>query len=404
MAQKARLTKRVRFAVGCTGVFVFLFSMPFLYGVFLGPFVSYLRSFGWTETSCLILESGIAMTDSGNSSGRRGQATYRPQFAYSYEVGGTTYRADRYWFFQMTFDSEERARREAAEHPVGSRATCYVNPNDPADAVFTREFRAFQLVGLVFPLGMFAMAIAAVVIAVRGPRALEGGMPSGLPIERGSGPGTGGVVLKPMTTPFGSLVASVMGAVVWNGFLLLMAYLPSRDLLDESASFTEFLRRLADVIAGSPDSWMGLFCVSPFVLIGVLLIFSIPHQILALFNPRPRLTLSPGTIPVGGSARLHWRLSNPGGRIRRLTIVLQAVNRTKRTPTPELKQSLVDLDRDADVQEGSVLVAIPEDAAPTSLRGPDFVVWSVRLVGEMFLWPDVEAEFSVTVVPATPRV
>jgi hypothetical protein len=205
------VTKPNRIAIGAGGLVFILFGLPILYFMFLGPFLAYVRSFSWPETPCTILESGVYSTGtSSSSSGRRGQPTHRPQFTYSYVVDGREYRADRYTFFLLTIDGYERAAREAAEHPVGSRATCYVDPGDPREAVFSREFQPIQLVGLVFPGFFIGMGLFAIGYAIRGEQRRDADARAGLPPlpepdrDAATTLGSGAVTLPPQHTPFGA--------------------------------------------------------------------------------------------------------------------------------------------------------------------------------------------------------
>jgi hypothetical protein len=411
LARSAReVTKTHRVAIGAGGLVFIAFGLPILYFMFLGPFVGYVRSLSWPETPCTILESGVYSTGtSPGSSGRRGQPTHRPQFTYSYVVDGREYRSDRYTFFLLTIDGYDKAAREAALHPVGSRATCYVDPADPREAVFSREFRVIQLVGLVFPGIFMAMGLFAIGFAIRGERRRDAYEQAGLPPlpepdrDAVTTLGTGAVTLKPQQTAFGAFVGAVVGSVVWNGILALFAYLPLKDTIDaHDGSILRTIREVGPQVLGSPETWVGLLCGSPFVLIGLMLIVSIPYQALALFNPRPRVTLSAPSIPAGGTARLHWRLSSGGAGIKRLTIVLEA-----RQPLAGLKPTvslrLVDLTPPQTIEEGTVTIAIPADAPVSSIESRDpsrFAMWTIRLTGTITIWPDVDVIYPVVITPA----
>jgi hypothetical protein len=144
--------------------------------------------------------------------------------------------------------------------------------------------------------------------------------------------GPGAVTLHPTQTPWGAFLSGAFWAIVWNGVLAGVAYLMVKDTLGEfEGSLTVMAREVAPRLLRAPDAWLGLLCSSPLILIGLLMLLAIPFSLLTLFNPRPRLTLSAPSIPAGGQARLHWRLSSGGAGIRRLTIVLQR-RRPYRTP------------------------------------------------------------------------
>jgi hypothetical protein len=80
----------------------------------------------WVETPCEV-ESIRAV----------GVEDYGVEIAFAYAVGGTAYRSDRFSLVDHLVVND--AHGYVARHPPGSRAVCYVNPADPADAVFVRS-------------------------------------------------------------------------------------------------------------------------------------------------------------------------------------------------------------------------------------------------------------------------
>jgi hypothetical protein len=68
------------------------------------------------------------------------------------------------------------------------------------------------------------------------------------------------------------------------------------------------------------DAWR---CFIPFQLIGLALIVAVPHQVLALANPRPTITMSAAGVPVGGSLTFEWQLSGSTSRVSVLRLTLE---------------------------------------------------------------------------------
>lgn len=66
-----------------------------------------------------------------------GVEDFSVEISYAYVVGGTTYQSDRFSFADNL--SVTDAHGIVGRHPPGSEAVCYVNPADPADAVFVRS-------------------------------------------------------------------------------------------------------------------------------------------------------------------------------------------------------------------------------------------------------------------------
>ena len=89
---------------------------------------------------------------------------------------------------------------------------------------------------------------------------------------------TGPMVLEPIRGPFGKLGCAIVAALFWNGFISLFVW-----------------HVVQEWQVGNPQ-WGPALILTPFVLIGLLLLSSIPYSVLALVNPRPRLHLSPGSL------------------------------------------------------------------------------------------------------------
>src|SRR4051812_7636236 len=118
--------------------------------------------------------------------------------------------------------------------------------------------------------------------------------PDWLPTPQTEGVGLaafGPLVLKPKQTPLGSFFGILFVAALWNGITGVFVW----HLL---SSFRE----------GNPDWGLALF-LSIFVLIGLGLLLAVPYTFLALWNPRPHLTLSRGTLRLGDRVDLEWRFT-----------------------------------------------------------------------------------------------
>lgn len=109
-------------------------GLLFLYAGAVLPLFRFYASHQWAAVPCTIMASGLK-SDGGRS--------YTEDVVYAYEVAGKTYQGNRYglvqsWHSRIT----ERKRIEAdlvTRYPPGSRATCYVNPDNPAEAILHRH-------------------------------------------------------------------------------------------------------------------------------------------------------------------------------------------------------------------------------------------------------------------------
>jgi hypothetical protein len=58
-------------------------------------------------------------------------------------------------------------------------------------------------------------------------------------------------------------------------------------------------------------------------LIGLVMIGAVGYCLLALFNPRPTLRVTPGAVPLGGQLRVDWEYSGRTHTLQRVRIRLE---------------------------------------------------------------------------------
>jgi hypothetical protein len=404
---------------GCMAMFfgVFLVAGLGFTAVFAVPAWRVVQARSWDPVPCEILESHVA-----SHSGDDG-TTYSVEIRYRYEVWGATYEGDRYTFLGGSSSGYEGKREVVERFPAGSEATCWVNPEDPADAVFERGFTWIYLVGL-FPLIFVAVGGGGVLWAVRSwlkrrsGRLAEAGpaldraphiAPQWLP-EPTSRPapetgweepasdrpsaaapaaGDAPVVLESSVGPVGKFFGVLFIALFWNGITGVFVWQAWKGWQ-----------------AGQPDGCLTVFII-PFVLVGLALIVGVPYQFLAMFNPRPRLRLASGRLALGGSTDLSWSFSGRAGRIRRLKVTLEGTEKARYrrgTDTHTATETFATLDvadvvQPTAIRTGSAALEVPADTMHSFDGGNNQIVWKLKIHGEIRFWPDVLEEFPVVVRP-----
>lgn len=406
---------------GCTiGFFaVFLVAGLGMLAFFVWPiYKTIVARASWTEVPCEILESGVGSHSDGDGT------TYSVDVRYRYSVDGRSYESDRYRFLQGSSSGHEGKARVVESLPPGTVTTCRVDPRDPAEAVlFTGWTWAHLLV--LFPVPFVAVGAGGIVMTLGGARrkrrAKGGGRPDWLPEAGGEAPeivpggGHGGlgrqgaaagavgwgasgagsdapIVLEPTWSPFGKLAGVVLIAAFWNGITGVFVWQVWKSWA-----------------AGAPDGCLTVF-ILPFVLIGLLLLAGVPYQFLALFNPRPRVEVTPGRVVLGGHNELRWSFRGRPGRIRRLKITLEGVEEAdyrQGTTTRTEKETfstldLVDESSSVAIPRGTATVSIPAGTMHTFEASDNRIVWRLKLQGEIARWPDVSEEMKVTVEPLPP--
>ena len=355
-----------------------------VYVIFFRPMLKEMAAAKWPVVPCEIVSSRVA-----SHSGSKGGSTFSVDVRYRYTIGGKEVIGTAYNFDTGT--SSSRAWREAAvaSLPAGMRTVCYVNPEDPLDAVLSVKPSPDRWFGLI--PGLFL--IVGLIIFLKAPSMSRSGSASpvsltnthshdGLPsVPRGGA--TGEMELKQTTTPGCAFAAITVFALIWNGFVWFM------------------------VARMKGEGWGPHLFISIFVLAGLAMAAAAFYQFLALFNPRPVLTVSAPAVPLGGSLDVRWRFTGNVRRLVRLTVSLRAreeatYRRGTTTSTDKavfLDTVLLDTADRAQMSGGSVKVAIPRDLIHTFTATNNKVIWMLRVNGDIPKWPDVNAEFPITVLP-----
>ncbi|MFQ5528628.1 MAG: DUF3592 domain-containing protein, partial [Thermoanaerobaculia bacterium] len=383
------------------GIF-FLFGVGFLIPFFVRPALQVVEARFWDEVPCTIVSSGVR-THPGEDG-----ATYSIDVLFGYEIEGREYRANRYQFMGGSSSGYERRAKIVEALPAGTTTVCYVNPDDPFEAVIERGFTGDYLFGLVpllftlIGLGGLAFAVKALRSAKKDaslsswPAATSPGVAPAFSWES-RGPtdaaSAGPLALEPTMGPVGKLGCTILAALFWNGFISIFVW-----------QIVQSWR------AGNPE-WFVIIILTPFVLVGLLLLIGIPFSILALANPRPRVQLTPGALRAGESAQLEWAFRGAASRIRRLEISLAATETKTRQDassvsiegrpldTPGI--TILERGRELPLEYGGVSFTLPSDTPPSS-QGDVSIRWKLKLHGDIAYWPDVNEEFEVQVLPGKP--
>jgi hypothetical protein len=345
---------------------------------------------GWDETPCTVLSSRVRAHTGDDST------TYSVDILYAYTVDGKGYKSSGYGFLGGS-SSGYRGKADVVErHRPGTRTVCYVNPDDPWDAVLVRGFTAGFLFGLI-PLVFAAIGGIGFVFTSRRSRRQRAELPQTRWVpeqllqaaEAGAALPAGPVILKPETSPKVKLVALVVFMLLWNGIISIFLW---------------------EVVSGwrkgSPD-WFETLFIIPFLLVGLGLIAGVVYCFLGLFSPRPQLKVSAPVVPLGGSLDLEWVTSGRVGTVRKLSIVLKGreeATYTRGTDTVTDKHTFARVPvveaegRDA-ILAGQASLAVPRDTMHSFEAAHNKIVWSVHVHADVRRWPDSKEDYPIVVLP-----
>ena len=363
------------------------------YPLGIRPIARTLDAESWVETPCRVLRAEVRSHDSDDGT------TYSAYILYQYDFEGQTYKSDRFDFIGGSSSGYKGKARTVALYESAADPVCYVNPDDPSEAVLKRGWHAKLLLAL-FPLPFLLVGVGGVIGTLRHKKKTDPA--TGLPLagrRRNKAaspesiltlPETGSVTLKPKHSPSVRLIGAIVITAFWNGIVLL----PVLEIIE---GFRQ----------GSPSWFLTLFMI-PFVLIGLVLFGMIPYQLMALFNPRPTVHLSSARLPLGGAAELGWKLAGSTGRVRELTVQLRGVEEaryTRGTDTYTDRNTFYEMELykttdPAGVASGQVGFLIPQETMHSFEAENNKILWSVDLHGQIDRWPDVKESYKITVTPA----
>jgi hypothetical protein len=309
---------------------------------------------------------------------------------YRYVVEGRNYTSARYHF--MTGSSSGHAGKAAvvAQLQPGKALECYVNPQDPTDAVLNRGFTPdlwFGMIPLVFAVVGGAGLWFAVLRRKKADHPFVGA--TGLSPTSGLAQPLVSGELKPAQSRFAKLVGLVVFSLFWNGIVSVFVVI-----------IVSHWRR-------GESSWFLALFMTPFVGVGLFMIGSVVRQALALSNPRPRLTINPSAVSLGKEVGISWAMDGKVEVLRNLRITLEGreeVTYRRGTDTATDKNvfatfELVNTTHTTAIRAGMARLTLPALTMHSWQSPNNKVIWTLRVRGEIPRWPDIDDEFAFTVLP-----
>ncbi|TXT38624.1 MAG: hypothetical protein FD138_316, partial [Planctomycetota bacterium] len=320
----------------------------------LRPGLGMLQARNWVATPCTVVSSEVKPDD----------GSLQLTVVFKYTVDQKDYESDTYCFTTMSSNTANGWKQQVVkDHPAGQQTTCFVNPNNPAEAVIEPGWVPDMWWGL-FPFPFLLVGGAALLVAtgvIRLPSSTLRPTSSNwkptpqvraLPRESEDfdsedaddedteepQPDDGPVTLKPASTPLGTCLGVLFAALFWNGIVSIFVW----------QIFQQFRQ-------GQIGGW-GWFQVAflvPFVLIGLGLIAGFFYS---------------GTTTHTDEATFAEIL-------------------------------LVETFETFEIAEGETTATIPSDTMHSFAASHNKIEWSLIVKGDIQLWPDMSATFPITVLP-----
>jgi len=376
-----RLGKASGKAIGLLfGCVFFAMGALFCWLMGLSPLLKSLDSNEWLQVSCVIDSSEVGShRDSDGTS-------YSVDICFSYSARGISYQSDSYDFAAVSSSGRSAKAAIVARYPVGSQQDCWVNPQDPSQAVLSRDIP--RSVYFVIPFCSVFMIIGiSVMLGTLGWLPKQWNLGFNSRHKRVSTEATGTQQLKSSSTGIGKVIGVTVAACFWNGIVSVFLI----QLVNSHRS-------------GHPDWFLTLFLI-PFVLIGIALILAIFHSLLALANPKLELRLSESSPALGDRVQLEWSATKPLTKVRHLKISLQgeeAATYRRGTNSATDHSSfhhdiLLELDQPATQQRGTLELCIPIDSMHSFDCANNKITWRLCVDGEIPRFPDIKNSYPITV-------
>jgi hypothetical protein len=391
--------------------------MFFLVGILVAGlmFQSLLRplwraSHSYVEGICVVLDKRI-----GESHGDDG-TTYRPEIHIQYSVDGKDYDTWTYDAARVYSSGLKGKQAIINRYQIGGEYPFWYDPEDPSKAVLVRGFSwayLFILLPLVFVVvgagGMWFTLKGGAKQPVRnrvvaelarsdlsdapGKMSLDSfpNVPSGY---LGHSPGTKlKYRLQLAVSPGCALAGILFVALFWNGITSVFVGIAVRRHLD-----------------GRPEWFMTIF-ITPFVLIGLGLIFACFRQLLVSTGiGRTVAEISDHPLCPGRSYQV-WLSQSGNLKVNKVQLLLVCDEEARyrqgtstRTETKRVfKQQLFEHEA-FEVQKGlpyetQVEFRVPDGVMHSFEAGHNKVAWKLVVKGDIAGWPDYDREFSVVILP-----
>lgn len=379
------------------GLFVFaiftIVGMGLLAGLVFPTAKKYSAVRSWEPVEATVIWSKLRSQSSDDGT------TYRPDIFYRYHYQGEDYRSNSYSLLSGSSSGRSGKQAIVNAHPRKHKFTCYVNPKKPWQALVNRDLGWWALFGL-FPLTFLAIGLGGIVQLLKNPGKR---FPAHSPANSGDTTTThlsSRGQANGQTTPrkpkgknrWGQFIGHLFFAVFWCGIVSIF-----------------FINVLKGWTSGNPD-WFTTIFLTPFVLIGVFAVVTIPHSFLAIFSPRFDFDIKEKELKPGLATKFRWQQTGGSGQLTQMTITLlgreeatykQGTNRSTATSL-FYKKEIFQSTHPTEMLNNECDLIFPADALPTLVGEHNQIIWQLELHGAVKNRPDVREQMELTLQPLTP--
>lgn len=375
--------------------FLLFFSIPFFLTV-IRPLPNLISSLNWKETPCTVISCEPNTAGAGING---------VNIQYRYEHAGLNYESTRYSFLSGSKNYEEVAELTKRLKP-GTVAICYVNPNDPTQAVIENRWELISSHLSLLTLSLVYLTAALVFFVLLFDWLRQRKSPTELAKE----------------TPI-STVESIPVEV--GGFSPVIKKTSNKKAFLFLVVFTICLCGMFGVGIWQALIKPGKTPLIPLIIFGAIFgLLSLGltiHAGLKLLNPQIQLSTNPTQLSIGEKFSLKWGLSGRADKIQKFQIKLQGQelisytvsnssigSKSRRHTVTKtnsfFEASMIETEKKREMEFGTTEFTIPDNLVPSLEAGSSQIRWSILVHGEIPGFPDIEEEFPLHVFASKQRV
>ena len=350
----------------------------------------YFAAQSWQETPAKVIWSTVR--SSSDSDG----TTYSVDIFYRYTFNGQSYRSNTREIMSSSSSGRSAKQKIVKAHPRGKDIICYVNPENPWQAVMERKLGWSGLFAL-FPLPFIAIGVGGLWWVLRSHKKKNVSVnpyQAETPQTKTNKYPKPHKEFAPRRKRILALTGTVFFTTFWCGITSVFVTIAVKSWL-----------------RNDPEWFLTIF-ITPFVLVGIGSIFYSTYRFFAVFSPAPTIKLKPASISMDGTAKVTWKVSGGIGSIRHFSIYLigeeEATYRqgtdTKTATEIFYEQELTDTSDSRNITRGSASIDFSQLSTPImpSWKGThNRIKWSLLIIGKVKFWPDIRDDYEVEVQPTS---
>ena len=362
-------------------------------GIFLGLVAptakKYFAAKTWQPVEASVIWSTVRSHNSDDGT------TYSPDIFYSYRFQNEPHRSNSYSLMSGSSSGRDSKQEIVDAYPRDHKFTCYVNPDKPWQAVVERKLGWFALFGL-FPLPFMAIGFGGIWWMIFRSGKNDPASPNAVSARKNT-PNHLSSTIPTASKPkgggrWGKLFGHLFFALFWCGITSVFVVIAWKSWAK-----------------GEPEWFLTIFII-PFVLIGLFLVFSLPHTFLGIFSPRFDFDLRDPDLKPGLATKFRWKQSGGSGRLTEMTLTLvgqeQATYRrgTDRTTAHSTfyQKELFRTTHLPEMISNECDLIFPAEALPSFEGQHNKILWFLKIHGAVHRRPDVKEEIPLILQPLEP--